>query len=221
MAAQRTSREPCLSVERGAVNGPAYPWNGSGQRGARRPFGPAFGGDVLSSRGRHRALGRARSRAGRPKGRAVKAGGRRPLPEGQSLDGPVGLRQDNRSGSPGGASYMQLLVRRPSFRGVELRSGGCGRPCLSRRSASRSRRRLQDGVRGVPTNVVRPLVLGRLSSRAGSNRVAGSWSQIIECWTPARPADGRWIVVRPRPRRRRRRRCVVCGSSGARACGPR
>jgi hypothetical protein len=46
------------------------------------------------------------------------------------------------------------------------------------------RRRLQDGDRGVPTNVVRPLVLGRLASGAGSNRVAGSWSQIIDSWTP-------------------------------------
>jgi len=45
-------------------------------------------------------------------------------------------------------------------------------------------RRLQDGERGVPTNMVRPLVLGRLSSSAGSNRVAGSWSQIIDWWTP-------------------------------------
>jgi hypothetical protein len=35
--------------------------------------------------------------------------------------------------------------------------------------------RLQDGVRGVPTNVVRPLVLGRLSRQGpSSNRVAGA-----------------------------------------------
>ena len=37
---------------------------------------------------------------------------------------------------------------------------------------------------------LRPLILGRLSSRAGSNRVAGSWSQIIDWWTPARSAGG-------------------------------
>jgi hypothetical protein len=33
---------------------------------------------------------------------------------------------------------------------------------------------------GVSRELVRPLVLGRLSSGAGSNRVAGSWSQIID-----------------------------------------
>jgi len=38
-------------------------------------------------------------------------------------------------------------------------------------------------------NVVRPLILGRLSRWAGSNKVARSWSQIIDWWTPAHAAD--------------------------------
>jgi hypothetical protein len=85
--------------------------------------------------------------------------------------------------------------------------------------ARRRRRRLQDGVRGVPTNMVRPLVLGRLSDSAGSNRVAGSWSQIIDGWTPCACPGGK--SVRRPPRRPTRRRCAACGSSDARACGPR
>jgi hypothetical protein len=74
---------------------------------------------------------------------------------------------------------------------AQIASSAVGLPCSAIRSADAgipaylgARRRRDVGCKmafGVSRQgVVRPLVLGRLSSRAGSNKVAGSWSQIID-----------------------------------------
>jgi len=150
---------------------------------------------------------RTRGRSLPREARAVKAGPNGP-PERGSLDGSGRFRMENREEARQG--FLVVLLR---FFLSGSASGGCGRPCLSWRSA---RSRLRDGVRGVPTNVVRPLALGRLSRRQQQGR-----------WEPV--ADHRWLDagiagrrrVRRLERARRRRRLAVCGSSGARVCAPR
>ncbi len=85
-----------------------------------------------------------------------------------SLDSPVtccGHAEDEEA-RQGFLYALPLVLRSSPFLLRWLLSGECGRPCLSRRSAS-ERRRLQDGVRGVPTNVV---------------AAAHSWSAVQQGW---------------------------------------
>ncbi len=92
-------------------------------------------------------------------------------------------------GAPTGLLGCLLLVAPPCVRDV-FRTPAAGVPAyLGTRRCWAPAARWRSGC---PDELVRPLFLGRLSRRAGSNRVAGSWSQIITVVdAEVRGAEGR------------------------------
>lgn len=82
-----------------------------------------------------------------------------------------------------------MVIDSRSVGGRDLCAGGVGRPCLSGCSDPPVGSGDKMAI-GVSRRSVRPLVLGRLSSWAGSNRVAGSWPRFIG-WSGARRRPGR------------------------------
>jgi hypothetical protein len=146
-AAQRNTREPCLSVVPVVVKDADGFWDG------------AWGASVVPARAVSGRGGRSRP-------------GRRPARRG-SLDGPVSCREHNELGSPPGLPTRRLL-----FVQDVLLVGDVGRRMRASLLISALGARCGVGSKmafGVSRReVVRPLVLGRLSNRAGSNKVAGA-----------------------------------------------
>ena len=85
---------------------------------------------------------------------------------------------------------MRLVVWRPAPSGVELGYGSfrASQLILALAVTVGASGRI---ALGVPTILLRPLALGRVSSTAGSNKVVRTASQVIEYWTPA--SSRKWV----------------------------
>ena len=157
------------------------------QPGALLICGPGGGQGAVAGVQMSRRRVRTRAVSRGEEGGQGRAGG---PPEGGSLDGPVDRREHNESREP-----------RQGFLRADCSS--CRTSFRERVLVRRMRASLLISALGVGDGVGCKMAFG-VSRRtwcgrsflvgcpagAGSNRVAGSWSQIIDWWTPARPPIG-------------------------------